>query len=184
MSFALQRTPPIVDRLSAYFGKPSPFAKLDQIGAPNFSAGAMEVAGPLTYRESPLLLDDARAPLWDRLGCRVTRELAHIWYDNLVTMPWWDDLWLNEVFVTWMSGKVMADGDPALEFPLEALGRTQGVVNLDSKPHARDIRQSIQQGGDDHKAFDGTNCGRVRWCHAWSKPGLGQRIFVTAFLAT
>ena len=161
-SFALQRTPPIVDWLSAYFGQPYPFAKLDQIGVPNFSAGAMENVGLVTYRERLLLLDETRAPVWDRLWSQVViaHELAHMWYGNLVTMPWWDDLWLNEAFATWMSWKVIADVDPALEFPLEVLGRTQGVMNLDSKRDARAIRQPIRHGGDIHNAFDGITYGK------------------------
>ena len=148
--------------LSTYFGQPYPFAKLDQIGVPNFSAGAMENVGLVTYRERLLLLDEARAPVWDRLWSQVViaHELAHMWYGNLVTMLWWDDLWLNEAFATWMSWKVIADIDPALEFPLEVLGRTQGVMNLDSKRDARAIRQPIRHGGDIHNAFDGITYGK------------------------
>ena len=161
-SFALQRTPPIVNWLSTYFGQPYPFAKLDQIGVPNFSAGAMENVGLVTYRERLLLLDETRAPVWDKLWSQVViaHELSHMWYGNLVTMPWWDDLWLNEAFATWMSWKVIADIDPALEFPLEVLGRTQGVMHLDSKRDARAIRQAIRHGGDIHNAFDGITYGK------------------------
>ncbi len=161
-SFALQRTPPIVAWLSTYFGQPYPFAKLDQIGVPNFSAGAMENVGLVTYRERLLLLDESRAPVRDRLWSQVViaHELAHMWYGNLVTMPWWDDLWLNEAFATWMARKVIADVDPGLEFPLEVLGRTQGVMNLDSKRDARAIRQPIRHGGDIHNAFDGITYGK------------------------
>jgi alanyl aminopeptidase len=172
-SFALQRTPPIVDWLSTYFGQPYPFAKLDQIGVPNFSAGAMENVGLVTYRERLLLLDETRAPVWDKLWSQVViaHELAHMWYGNLVTMPWWDDLWLNEAFATWMSWKVIADIDPALEFPLEVLGRIQGVMNLDSKRDARAIRQPILHGGDIHNAFDGITYGKgaavLQMLEAW-----------------
>ncbi len=172
-AFALKRTQPILQWLSDYFGQPYPFAKLDQVAVPNFGGGAMENVGLVTYREPLLLLDETQAPIWSRLWSQmvIAHELSHMWYGNLVTMPWWDDLWLNEAFATWMSFKVIADIDPELEAPLEAVARTQGVMDLDSKRDARAIRQPIRHGGDIRNAFDGITYGKgsavLRMTEAW-----------------
>lgn len=176
-AFALKRTPPILQWLADYFAQPYPFAKLDQVAVPNFSAGAMENVGLVTYRERLLLLDEANAPIWDRMWSQVViaHELAHMWYGNLVTMPWWDDLWLNEAFATWMSMKVVADIDPELEAPLEALSRTHWAMDLDAKKDARAIRQPIRHGGDIVNAFDAITYTKgaavLRMIEAWLGAG-------------
>ena len=155
-AFALQRTPDILNWLSAYFGQTYPFAKLDQIAVPYARSVAMENAGLVTYREPYLLLDETRAPLWNvvRSQSVIAHELAHMWFGNLVTMPWWDELWLNEAFARWMAGKAIAALDPGLDVPLEALARIQRVMELDSQQAARAIRQPIRHGGDIYNAFD------------------------------
>ena len=101
-------------RLQDYFGLPYAFGKVDQVGIPDFEAGAMENAGLITYREMALLLDPATAPLsvQKRVAEVVTHELAHQWFGNWVTMVWWDDLWLNEAFATWMAYKIVDEWRP------------------------------------------------------------------------
>jgi puromycin-sensitive aminopeptidase len=96
-------------RLQEYFGLPYAYGKVDQVGIPDFEAGAMENAGLITYREVALLVDPASAPLTvqKRVAEVVTHELAHQWFGNWVTMVWWDDLWLNEAFATWMAFKIV-----------------------------------------------------------------------------
>src|SRR5678815_3895716 len=95
--------------------RPYAFGKLDQIGVPDFEAGAMENAGAVTFREVALLADPATAPLavQKRVAEVITHELAHQWFGNLVTMVWWDDLWLNEAFATWMAYKIVDDWRPS-----------------------------------------------------------------------
>ena len=107
--------PAVLPRLEDYFGLPYPFGKLDQIGVPDFEAGAMENAGAITFREVALLADPATAPLavQKRVAEVITHELAHQWFGNLVTMVWWDDLWLNEAFATWMAYKIVDDWRPS-----------------------------------------------------------------------
>ena len=104
----------MLPRLEDYFGLPYPFGKLDQIGVPDFEAGAMENAGAVTFREVALLADPATAPLavQKRVAEVITHELAHQWFGNLVTMVWWDDLWLNEAFATWMAYKIVDQWRP------------------------------------------------------------------------
>src|SRR6266540_2581232 len=111
----------VLPRLEDYFGVPYAFRKLDQVGLPKFEAGAMENAGLVTYREVALLLDPQTASLAQkkRVAEIVTHELAHQWFGNWVTMTWWDDLWLNEAFATWMAFKIVDQWNPAWRVWLE-----------------------------------------------------------------
>ncbi|MGH7857593.1 MAG: M1 family metallopeptidase, partial [Candidatus Binatia bacterium] len=112
--FGLEAAVAALRRLEDYFGIPYPYGKLDLVAVPDFEAGAMENAGAVFFRETLLLLDPATASLVERKRTAevIAHELAHMWYGDLVTMAWWDDLWLNEAFATWMAYKVVDDWRP------------------------------------------------------------------------
>jgi puromycin-sensitive aminopeptidase len=112
--FGLEAGYEALRRLEDYFGTPYPYAKLDLVAVPDFEAGAMENAGAVFFRETLLLLDPATASLPERKRAAevIAHELAHMWYGDLVTMAWWDDLWLNEAFATWMAYRVVDQWRP------------------------------------------------------------------------
>jgi puromycin-sensitive aminopeptidase len=108
-AFGLEAGVEALRRLERYFGLAYPYAKLDLVAVPDFEAGAMENAGAVFFRETLLLLDPATASIAEqkRAAEVIAHELAHMWYGNLVTMAWWDDLWLNEAFATWMAYRIV-----------------------------------------------------------------------------
>ena len=171
--YALERTPVIHRELSAYFGAQHPFDKLDLVAVPNFSAGAMENVGLVTFRETLLLLDRHGAPANRKLWSQsvLAHELAHMWFGNSVTMTWWDDLWLNEAFATWMGTRIVQKVDPTLQAELQRIAGTAYLMRLDSQASTRAIRQPIEHGGDIENAFDGITYGKgaavLRMIEAW-----------------
>lgn len=157
LGLALQETPLILDKLEHYFGVAYPFDKLDILAVPDFRAGAMENVGAITFREWYLLLDEKDASVDQRRGFYVVmaHELAHQWFGNLVTMPWWDDLWLNEAFATWLSYKIVDDIRPEFKSAPRLLSRAYEAMSQDSLKAARKIREPIEKTHDIHNAFDG-----------------------------
>ena len=91
------------------FDRAYPFAKYDQIFTPEYNAGAMENAGAVTFNEIYIFRSKVTEAIRERRGLTLLHELAHMWFGNLVTMRWWDDLWLNESFAEWASTTCQAE---------------------------------------------------------------------------
>ena len=137
---------PLLRSLEGYFGRPYPYAKLDLIAAPEFLYGAMENAGAIVFADRALLLDPATtsAEQRSRVFSVMAHEMAHMWFGDLVTMKWWDDLWLNESFATWMANKVMDEVHPADRSGVNALFSIQRAFSTDSRPSTRAMRGRIE----------------------------------------
>jgi len=142
---AVRTTPPVLAALERYFGRPYPYEKLDLIAVPEFWPGAMENAGAVTFRDTVLLLDSRGASAAERrLLVEISaHELAHMWFGDLVTMEWWDDLWLNESFASWMGNKVSAETFPEFGTQVEAMAGTQFAMSTDARLSTRAIRQPV-----------------------------------------
>jgi alanyl aminopeptidase len=155
LAFILDRAPPTVAALEEYTGIPYPYAKLDLIAVPDFAYGAMENAGAITFRDSLLLVGKGAPEGQRRAAIEVaTHELSHMWFGDLVTMPWWDDVWLNEAFATWMTRHVVSDLHPDFHADFNRVDEVDGAMRLDSMASARQIRQPIESEHDIEGAFD------------------------------
>ncbi len=155
-AFAQECAANALERLEDYFDRKYAFGKLDQVGIPDFEAGAMENAGCITFREVALLLDEKTAPLsmQKRVAEVVTHELSHQWFGNLVTMKWWDDLWLNEAFATWMSYKIVDDWKPEWRMWDDfELGKASALY-LDSLASTHPIRAEVHNVDEATENFD------------------------------
>ena len=143
LAYALRHTPPMVDLLEAYFGIPYPYPKLDLIASPE-QPGAMENAGAIIYSDTLLLLDESAPPSQQRSFFEVhAHELAHHWFGDLVTPEWWDDIWLNESFASWMGVKVAEELRPDLRVAELAVAEVTYAMDVDSKRAGRPIRQPV-----------------------------------------
>ncbi|MGI4856815.1 MAG: M1 family metallopeptidase [Janthinobacterium lividum] len=151
----LNETPAIIASLENYFAFGYPFGKIALLAAPDFSAGAMENPGLVTFRDF-LLLSDANTPksLLRASFVTVAHELSHQWNGDTVTMAWWDDLWLNEAFATWMQSKITEQVHPEYRIALDDMADTARAMGEDSLAAARQIRQPITDNSDIDSAFD------------------------------
>lgn len=176
--YALTETPPLLRYMEDYFATPYPYSKLDLIAPPNFSAGGMENAGAITYTERGILLDDDASIQQKRYFALLhAHEVAHMWFGDLVTPKWWDDIWLNESFATWMGNKAATAVWPANEFSRETIRDALDVMDADSLSTARAIRQPIKSTDDIFNAFDGLTYDKGAGVLAMFESYLGEDAF-------
>ena len=155
-AFAQECAASVLPLLEDYFAQPYAYRKLDQIGVPDFEAGAMENAGAITFREVALLLDPKTAPLniQKRVAEVITHELAHQWFGNLVTMVWWDDLWLNEAFATWMAYKIVDRWKPGWRVWMDFEVGKGAALHLDALKSSHPIRAEVRNAEEAGESFD------------------------------
>ena len=149
-------SPPLLKTLEDYFQCPYPYAKLDQIAVPEFMWGGMENAGAITYRDSILLKDPKTATTSQhiRQATVVAHEMAHMWFGNLVTPKWWDDLWLNESFASWMALKVLRKVHPEFDLAGRDIGSRERAMGADSSSSTHPIRREIRADENMTRLFD------------------------------
>ena len=155
--FALDTSVKLLSYFNDYFGIPYPLPKLDHIAIPDFAAGAMENWGCITYRETALLVDpnNSSAGTRQRVAEVVAHEMAHMWFGDLVTMEWWDDLWLNESFASWMGTKSVDWLFPEWEMWTQFVNMdTNRALSLDGLKNSHPIEQEVKNPAEVSQLFD------------------------------
>ncbi|HEY5752017.1 MAG TPA: M1 family metallopeptidase [Chthoniobacterales bacterium] len=154
--YALESTKKILRYFNDYFGTPYPLPKLDQIAIPGGFGGAMENWGAITYNENYLLFDSKTSAETTRRNVFdiVAHEIAHQWFGNIVTMAWWDNLWLNEGFASWMATKTTDHFNPEWEFWLNANADKNTAMDLDARKVTHPIQQPVATESQAMDAFD------------------------------
>ncbi len=139
-----------------YFAIPYPAGKLDLVGLPDFAAGAMENLGCVTFRETALLVDKDRASRneLERIADTVTHEIAHMWFGDLVTMKWWNGIWLNEAFATFMALAAVDHLRPEWERWTSFSTERSAAMVVDGLVSTRPIEYEVVSPADAEGMFD------------------------------
>ncbi len=156
INYGLKNTAGILEAIEGYFGIPYPYKKLDLIAAPDYAFGAMENPGAIVYREYLMLMDETSALRQRRSYAGVhSHELAHQWFGNLVTPVWWEDIWLNEAFATWMGNKGTSLWQPEGHYDRNTLRAALGAMSIDSLATTRKVREPLARSENVMDQFDG-----------------------------
>ncbi len=160
--FALQTAGDLLRYYNDYFGTAYPLPKLDLIAVPGGFGGAMENWGGITFFENRLLFDPAASADDARRGIFgiIAHEMAHQWFGDLVTMAWWDNIWLNEGFASWMQAKAAEALHPDWQTWLNAAGSRQAVMSEDARRSTHPIQQPIANESEAMAAFDSITYGK------------------------
>jgi aminopeptidase N len=187
--YALEASAEILKYYNDYFGVPYPLPKLDQIAIPGGFGGAMENWGGITYYESTLLFDpkNSSAETKQDIYEVIAHEMAHMWFGDLVTMAWWDNLWLNEGFASWMGSKCTAHFNPqwevwlARELPRDPTRRTgiakEAAMEGDARSTTHPIQQRVATEAEANSAFDDITYKKGQSFLRMLESFLGENIF-------
>jgi aminopeptidase N len=187
-AFALAASGDLLSYYNTYFGQPYALPKLDQIAIPGGFNGAMENWGGIVYHETTLLVDPWTSPESIRKQSFTfnAHEMSHQWFGNLVTMAWWDNLWLNEGFASWMETKAGEHFHPEWHVALDSQAARDGVMEQDARKTTRAIQSPVETEDQAADAFDDIPYVKgqtvVRMLEAW----LGEDSFrkgVRAYMA-
>ena len=161
--FALECSRFCLDFLASYYGIPYPGDKVDMVAIPDFAFGAMENLGCITYRESVLLVDEATATSGEKMRVLdvIGHELAHMWFGDLVTMKWWNGIWLNEAFATFMEMKATDACRPEWKRWLEfAAVERPWAFKVDELAGTRPVEFEVRSPEDAEAMFDALTYGK------------------------
>ena len=158
-----------------YFTFKYPFRKLDLLAVPGGFPGAMENSGAIFF-DDHWLVDSSDAPegLAQQVAVSISHEIAHQWLGNVVTMRWWDDLWLNEGMATWLAPKAVAAWKPEWRVEMGALAEARKAMRMDAFRSARPVRAAVATEAEIEESFDAMayeKAGAVlRMVEAWTSP--------------
>jgi puromycin-sensitive aminopeptidase len=154
--FALEAGAHALGYFADYYGIPYPGDKVDMIAIPDFAWGAMENLGAITYRESALLVDPTTATRTEleRVAGVIAHELAHMWFGDLVTMKWWNGIWLNEAFATFMEMKCTEAFRPDWKIFLGAAADRAAAMEIDALATTRPVEFPVASPEEANAMFD------------------------------
>jgi aminopeptidase N len=177
--FAVESAKYVLHYYDTYFGIKYPMPKLDMVALPDFEAGAMENFGCITYRETDLLVDSktASVPAKKRVAEVVAHEMAHQWFGDMVTMQWWNNIWLNEGFATWMETKPITQWHPEWNFPQDVAQDLDNTMNLDAQRTTHTIRATADTPAEINEMFDGISYGKGGVVIGMVENYLGEEVF-------
>ncbi|WCM28841.1 M1 family metallopeptidase [Sphingomonas sp. QA11] len=180
--YALAEAKRLLVYYNDYFGQPYPLPKLDMIAGPGSSQffGAMENWGAIFYFEPELLFDPKHATQSgrDRIFTVVAHEMAHQWFGDLVTMSWWDDLWLNEGFASWMENKTSRDLNPTWDARASAVAfDREGALGLDATSATHPIIRHVETVDQLGEAFDSITYQKGQAVIGMMESTLGDDVF-------
>jgi aminopeptidase N/puromycin-sensitive aminopeptidase len=177
--FPMEATKAILHYYNDYYGIKYPLAKLDQIAVPDFQAGAMENWGAIIYRETALLIDDKTASVGGRKNVTgvIAHEVAHQWFGDLVTAGWWDDIWLNEGFATWMTPHPMEAWRPGWLMGQDVVEENLESLANDAVQNTRPIHQDAESRAEIESLFDGIAYGKTAAVLHMLESYLGPEVF-------
>jgi aminopeptidase N len=178
---ALRYAEEILQFYDRYYGIPYPFGKLDIVGAPDFEAGAMENTAAIFYRESALFIDDKNSSVSNHQEVFeiLAHEMAHQWFGDLVTMKWWDNIWLNEGFATWMELKPSQSLHPEWQAVLGGVEATNRALRADALRNTHPIRTRAETPEEINELFDSISYEKgaavLRMVEAYVSPDVFRR---------
>ena len=180
--YALAEAKRLLAYYNDYFGQPYPLPKLDMIAAPGSSQffGAMENWGAIFYFEPEVLYDPKRTTQSgkQRIFTVVAHEMAHQWFGDLVTMRWWDDLWLNEGFASWMENKSSVDLNPDWYAAATAVAEDrEGALQIDSTAATHSVIRHVETVDQIGAAFDGITYAKGQAVIGMMEATLGPDVF-------
>ncbi len=154
--FALDVTGQVLPFYTNYFAQPYAFGKLDHVGVPGMDAGGMENTAAIFYRQTALLMKPGATPwqTFKRIAVVVAHELGHMWFGNLVTLKWWDDLWLNEAFTEWVCYKALTSVKPEWRLWDDFVDGKNSALIADALENTHPIYRPIETPGQANENFD------------------------------